>query len=270
MTIEQLLATLMSWAVNIAGRLIVGAIVLVVGFKLAKFTLKLITKSRVMNQLDPAVQSFTKNSVSIGLKVMILITVAGIIGINMASFITILGTVGVAVGLSLQGSLSNIAGGLIILIFKPFKIGDYITVDNASGTVKEIGIFYTHLTTTDNCKIIIPNSLISNETLVNTTEQDKRRVDINVTVDYNSDIQKVKDILLGIADNHPKIIDEPDKPIARVSNHGPNALEFVFRSWCKSEDYWSVKFDLLEAIKTEFDANGISIPYPQLDVHLDK
>lgn len=269
MNLETILASLTTWSVNIAGRLVLGAIVLVVGFKLAKLILKIISKSKVMNQLDPAVQSFTKNFASISMKVLILITVAGIIGINMASFITILGSVGVAVGLSLQGSLSNVAGGLIILIFKPFKIGDFITVDTASGTVKEIGIFYTHLTTADNCKIIIPNSVVSNETLINATEQDKRRVDITVTVNYDSDIQKVKDILLGIANNHPKVINEPAEPLARISNHGPNALEFVFRSWCKSEDYWTVKFDLLESIKVEFDANNIRIPYPQLDVHLD-
>lgn len=270
MTIEALLAALTAWAIKTAGRLILGSIVLFIGFRLSKFAIKLMDKSRIMGQMDPAVRSFVRNSASISMKVLILITVASIIGLNMTSFITILGTIGVAVGLSLQGSLSNIAGGLIILIFKPFKIGDFITVDNESGTVKEIGIFYTHLTTADNCKIIIPNSLVSNETLVNSTEQDKRRVDINVTVSYDCDMQKVKDILLGIANNHPKVINDPAEPMARVLNHGPNALEFTFRSWCKSEDYWNVKFDMLESIKTEFDANGISIPYPQLDVHLDK
>lgn len=269
MTIESLLTTLTAWIVNIAGRLVLGGIVLVIGFKLSKFALKLICKSRIMNQIDPAVQSFVKNFASIAMKVMVLITVASILGLNMASFITILGTVGVAVGLSLQGSLSNIAGGLIILIFKPFKIGDFITVDGSSGTVREIGIFYTHLTTVDNSKIIIPNSIVSNETLINATEQDIRRVDINVTVNYDCDIQKVKDILLGIANSHPQVLQEPAPPLARVASHGPNALEFAFRSWCKSDKYWDVKFDLLECIKTEFDKNGISIPYPQLDVHLN-
>lgn len=269
MNIESILSTLTGWAVNLSGRLILGGIVLIVGFKLSKILLKLIVKSPIMKQLDPAVQSFLKNSASIGMKVMVLITAASILGLNMTSFITLLGTVGVAVGLSLQGSLSNIAGGLIILIFKPFKIGDFITVDGSSGTVREIGIFYTHLTTADNSKIIIPNSIVSNETLVNATEQDIRRVDINVTVNYDSDIQKVKDILTGIANSHPDVLQEPAPPLARVASHGPNALEFAFRSWCKSENYWDVKFDLLESIKTEFDNNNISIPYPQLDVHLN-
>ncbi len=269
MTVEQLLNILASWAVSIASRLLLAGLVLFVGLKISKLIIKLMDKSRGLSKIDPAVRSFAKSSASIGMKVMVLITAASILGLNMTSFITILGTVGVAVGLSLQGSLSNIAGGLIILIFKPFKIGDFITVDGSSGTVREIGIFYTQLTTVDNSKIIIPNSVVSNETLVNATEQDIRRVDINVTVSYDSDIQKVKDILTGIANSHPDVLQEPAPPLARVASHGPNALEFAFRSWCKSENYWDVKFDMLESIKNEFDANGISIPYPQLDVHLE-
>ena len=229
----------------------------------------MIDRSKGLEKIDPAVRSFAKNSASIGMKVMVLITAASILGLNMTSFITLLGTVGVAVGLSLQGSLSNIAGGLIILIFKPFKIGDFITVDGSSGIVKEIGIFYTQLTTVDNVKIIVPNSVVSSETLTNASDQKIRRVDINVSVSYDSDIQKVKDILLDIANNHPDVLQEPAVPMARISAHGDNALEFAFRSWVKSENYWDVKFDMLEAIKNEFDKNGISIPYPQLDVHLD-
>ena len=152
---------------------------------------------------------------------------------------------------------------------KPFKIGDFITVDGSSGIVKEIGIFYTQLTTVDNVKIIVPNSVVSSETLTNASDQKIRRVDINVSVSYDQDIQKVKDILIDIANNHPDVLQEPAVPMARISAHGDNALEFAFRSWVKSENYWDVKFDMLEAIKNEFDKNGISIPYPQLDVHLD-
>lgn len=269
MTIEQLLTMLASWAVSIASRLVLTGIVLIVGFKIAKILTKMIDRSKGLEKIDPAVRSFAKNSASIGMKVMVLITAASILGLNMTSFITLLGTVGVAVGLSLQGSLSNIAGGLIILIFKPFKIGDFITVDGSSGTVKEIGIFYTQLTTIDNAKIIVPNSVVSSQTLTNVSDQKTRRVDINVSVSYDSDIQKVKDILLNIANSHPDVLQEPAVPMARVSAHSDNALEFAFRSWVKSENYWDVKFDMLEAIKKEFDKNGISIPYPQLDVHLD-
>lgn len=269
MNIEQMINMLISWAVSVAARLVLASIILFIGFKISKIILKSMDKSKGLNKIDPAVKSFIKNTASIGMKVMVLITAASILGLNMTSFITLLGTIGVAVGLSLQGSLSNIAGGLIILIFKPFKIGDFITVDGSSGIVKEIGIFYTHLTTVDNVKIIIPNSVVSNETLTNASDQKIRRVDITVTVSYDSDIQKVKDILLNIANNHPDVLQEPAPPLARISAHGDNSLEFAFRSWVKSENYWDVKFDMLETIKKEFDANGISIPYPQLDVHLD-
>lgn len=270
MNLESVLYTLSMYMVNFAGKLIFGAIVLTVGFKLSKLLLKLFTKGKVFNNLDPAVQSFLKSFISIALKVIVIITAAGVVGINMASFITVLGSMAVAIGLSLQGSLSNIAGGLIILIFKPFKIGDFITVGGESGYVSEIGSFYTHLTTIDNRKIIIPNSIVSNDKLINAPQEGKRRIDIDVSVGYDCDIEKVKNILLEIANSHPKVINEPEFPVARILNHGDNALEFTFRSWCKSEDYWNVRFDLLESIKREFDANNISIPYPQLDVHLDK
>ena len=269
MTIEKLINILISWVISAAARLVLAGIILFVGFKIAKILTKLLDKNKVLAKIDPAVRSFVKNTASIAMKVMVLISAASVLGLNMTSFITILGTIGVAVGLSLQGSLSNIAGGLIILVFKPFKIGDFVTVNGSSGIVKEIGIFYTHLTTADNVKIIIPNSVVSNETLTNASDQKTRRVDINVTVGYDSDIQKVKDILLNIANNHPDVLQEPAPPMARLSAHGDSALEFAFRSWVKSENYWDVKFDMLESIKNEFDANGISIPYPQLDVHLN-
>lgn len=270
MDTEYIISTLCTHATNIAAKLIFCALILLAGFKISKIIVKIVVKGRIFSTFEPAVQSFLKSFLSIAMKALVIITAAGVLGVNMASFITILGSVAVAIGLSLQGSLSNIAGGLIILIFKPFKIGDFITVDGESGMVSEIGIFYTHLTTADNRKIIIPNSVVTNDKLINASEQDKRRVDITITVSHNSDIESVKDILTNIAKSHPKVIDEPAPPMARLANYGDSALEFVFRSWCKSEDYWDVKFDLTEAVKSEFDKNNISIPYPQLDVHLDK
>ena len=267
---ENIISTLSVYAVDIAGKLILSIIILFIGLKLVKLIVKLITKGVIFQNLDPAVQTFLKSFLSIAFKVLVIITAAGVLGVNMASFITIFGSVAVAIGLSLQGSLSNIAGGLIILIFKPFKIGDFITVCGESGTVSEIGIFYTHLKTVDNKKIIIPNSNVTNDKLINASAQNIRRVDISVSVGYESDIDKVKNILTDIANAHPMVIDEPEPPLARLSNHGDSALEFAFRVWCKAENYWAVKFDLNETIKKEFDKNNISIPYPQLDVHIDK
>ncbi|MBO5060609.1 MAG: mechanosensitive ion channel [Clostridia bacterium] len=268
--IKRLIDMLSPIAVKFAGKLVAAAVVLFVGFKISKFAVKLLKSNKVFSKLDANVCSFLASFLSIAIKAIVLITVAGFIGIPMTSFITILGSMAVAVGLSLQGSLSNIAGGIIVLIFKPFVIGDFISTDGVDGTVTDIGIFYTKLTTSDNKRIVIPNSIVSNNVLVNTTHQTTRRVDIDITVAYDTDVRKTKEILLNIANSHQKVLREPDVPMARLSAHGDNALVIAFRVWCNTDDYWDVRFDLLEAVKEEFDKNNISIPYPQLDVHLDK
>lgn len=269
-SLEALFDTLTPYVVNFAGKLIVAILILVVGFKVAKVLVKFLTNSKAFSKMDPNVSSFLKNFLSIGVKTVIVITVAGILGIPMTSFITILGSLAVAIGLSLQGSLSNIAGGLIVLLFKPFAIGEYISVDGVEGTVSEIGLYYTYLKTPDNQKVVVPNAVISNNTLVNVTHQTTRRVDLQFSVSYDCDIEVVKDILLGIAQAHEKVFQTPEPPVARLSEHGDSALVFVLRCWCQSTDYWEVRFDLLEQVKVAFDKQGISIPYPQLDVHLDK
>ena len=231
--ISELIKTLTPFAVSIAGKIIAAVVILTVGFALAKFFVKSITKSKAFSKLDAGVASFLKSFMSICTKVLVVITVAGVIGIPMTSFITILGSMAVAIGLSLQGSLSNIAGGLLILLTRPFVINDFISVNGFDGTVTDIGLFYTKLTTPDNRKIVLPNSVVTGNALVNVTEQTNRRVDLDVTVSYGSDVEKVKAILLNLANNHPKVIKEPDAPVARLSAHGDSALVFTFRTWCK-------------------------------------
>ena len=267
--IKSLIETLTPIAVSLAGKIISAVLILTIGFSLAKILVKMFTKSKAFAKLDPGVSSFLKNFLSIGMKVLVIVTVAAVIGIPMTSFITILGSMAVAIGLSLQGSLSNIAGGLLILLTKPFVIGDFISVSGFDGTVADIGLFYTKLTTGDNRKVVLPNSVVSNNALVNVTEQKTRRIDLEITVDYNSDIEKVKGILLSVANAHDLVLKDP-APLARLSAHGDSALVFVYRTWCNKDDYWTVRFDLLETVKAEFDKEGISIPFPQLDVHLDK
>lgn len=269
-SIDTLFQTLTPYVVNIAGKLIISLIILIVGFKLTKYLVKLVTGSKLFSRMDKNVSSFFGSFLSIAVKVVIIITVAGILGIPMTSFITILGSMAVAIGLSLQGSLANIAGGLIILICKPFVIGDYVVVDGKEGSVSAIGLYYTHLKTIDNQDVIVPNAVVSNNTLTNVTHQTTRRVDLDITVSYDNDIDTVKDILLGIASAHPKVLHTPAEPTARLAQHGDHALVFTFRCWCNSEDYWDVRFDLLESVKKGFDKRGVSIPYPQLDVHLDR
>ena len=267
--IKEIIETLTPIVVSLAGKIVSAVLILVIGLALAKFLVKLVTKSTAFSKLDPGVASFLKSFLKISSKILVFVTVAAVIGIPMTSFITILGSMAVAIGLSLQGSLSNIAGGLLILLNKPFVVGDFISVSGYDGSVTDIGLFYTKLTTGDNRKVVLPNSLVSSNALVNVTEQKTRRVDLEVTVDYGSDVEKVKAILLGLAKEHSLVLKDP-APMARLSAHGDSALVFVFRTWCNKEDYWTVRFDLLESIKAGFDKEGISIPYPQLDVHLDK
>ena len=269
-SINTLVQTLTPYVIQITEKLIASLIVLIVGFKLTKYFVKWIKGSKAFSRMNQNVSSFFGSFLSIAIKAVIIITVAGILGIPMASFITVLGSMAVAIGLSLQGSLANIAGGLIILLCKPFVIGDYIVADGKEGHVTEIGLYYTHLKTIDNQDIVVPNAVVSNQTLTNVTHQLTRRIDLNIAVGYHNDIDTIKDILLGIAAAHPKVLTTPAEPMARLAEHGANALVFTFRCWCNTEDYWDVRFDLLESVKNSFDKLEISIPYPQLDVHLDK
>lgn len=269
-SLEAFLGLLTPYAVSIAWRLVAAFVILGVGFKLTKILVNLFLKSQAYSKLESNVGSFLKSFLSVGLKTLIVFTTAGVMGIPMTSFVTILGSLAVAIGLSLQGSLSNIAGGLIILLFKPFTIGEYISVDHVEGVVTEIGLYYTQLKSVDNQKIVVPNGIVSNQTMVNVTHQKTRRVDLSVRASYESDVETVKNILLGIANAHPKVLKNPEGPVARLSEHGECGLVYSFRCWCHSEDYWDVRFDLLEEIKKTFDQNNICIPYPQMDIHINQ
>ena len=242
---------------------------LIIGFKLVNILVKFIGRLNRVSALDRGVQTFLGNFIGIALKIVLLVAAAGTLGIHTTSFITIIGSAGVAIGLALQGSLSNIAGGIIILIFKPFKAGDFIETGDFSGTVEEIGLFYSKVRMLDNREVVIPNSELSGKTVKNIPSGSVRRADFVFSAGYESDIDKVKKILLDIAKNHPLVLDEP-APLARLCRHGESSLDFKFCVWCKAADYWDVFFDINEIVKKEFDKNNISIPYPQLDIHMDR
>lgn len=266
---EKTLEKFITLCTDGAIKIVFALLVLIIGFKVVKIVAGCMAKSRALEKIDPAVRTFLMSFIKIMLKIIIVISAAGILGVPMTSFITILGSAGVAIGLALQGSLSNIAGGLIILIFKPFNVGDFIDFSDGAGVVKSIGIFYTKIVTGDNKLIIVPNGAITNQSLVNASGCDERRVDFTFSTGYECDVEKVKEILLSIAQNHDKIKSTP-APVARLMNHGESSLDFAFRVWCDSADYWDVYFDVEEQVKQEFDKNGISIPYPQMDVHVVK
>lgn len=267
---DDIIKTVSSFSISIVTKIIGALIVLIIGFKLINILSNMIAKNKFVMNIEHGFQTFLKSLVNISLKVLVVLTAASIIGIPLTSFITILGSIAVAIGLSLQGSLSNFAGGLIILAFKPFVIGDHIEVDGKEGDVTDIGIFYTVIKTFDYSKIVIPNSVVTNRLLVNRTIEKVRMVYLDISVAYDSDIEKVKRILLDIANRNELVLKEPKAPIARLNEHNKSSLNFTFRCCCKTEDYWDLKFSLLEEVKKEFDKNNIKIPYQQIDIHMDE
>lgn len=256
---------LTSWGI----KLLVAILVLVIGIKLVKVFVKFIKTSKKLDKLDESLRSFLSSFSSILLYFVLIITVAMILGVPATSFITILASCGVAIGLALQGSLSNFAGGIMILLFKPFKVGDYIEASGESGTVVEISVVYTVLLTPDNKRITVPNGSLTNSVIKNYSSEELRRVDMTFSTGYECDIEKTKKIIAEVINNHPKALKDPE-PFIRVSEHADSALTYVVRVWCKSENYWDVNFDIIEGVKEAFDKNDITIPYPQVDVHVSK
>lgn len=250
-------------------KIVMALLVLLIGHKLIKVLKKWILTSHKLNKVDVGVRSFLSSFAKIALYIVLFITVAMILGIPTTSFITALASCGVAIGLAMQGSLSNFAGGIMILIFKPFKVGDYIKTADASGTVEEITVVYTILKTVDNKMITIPNGTITNAVIENYSAHSTRRVDIDFNVEYNCDVDKVKAVLMDIMKSNPMIFSDPE-PFARVSAGNDNNLTYTVRAWCKTEDYWDVNYDLREKVKKEFEAQGIDIPVPKVDIKVQQ
>ncbi len=250
------------------GPAVVGALItLVVGLWLIGYFTAALRKAFTKGQMEETLRNFLLSLINNGLKVLLLISVAQKLGFETTSFIAVLGAAGLAIGLALQGALANFAGGVLILIFRPYKVGDFIEAAGHSGVVRGIQIFSTVMTTGDNKTIIIPNGAISNSPITNYSTQETRRVDIVFGIGYDDDLKKAKTLLGEIIAADERILKDPE-PLIVLSNLGDSTVDITTRSWVKAADYWSVHFDLLESVKMAFDDNGISIPYPQTDVHL--
>jgi small conductance mechanosensitive channel len=219
--------------------------------------------------VDETLVSFIVNLTYIVLMTFIIIAALGQLGVQTASFVAVLGAAGLAVGLALQGSLANFAAGVLMIIFKPFKVGDFIEAGGTSGVVEEIGIFTTELKSPDNKKVIIPNAKVTGDNIVNYTAKDKRRVDIIAGVSYEDDLDKVRKVLEEIITDDERILEDPS-PTIGVLELADSSVNFVVRPWVKTADYWDVFFSTQEKIKKRFDAEGITIPFPQRDVHVYK
>lgn len=218
-------------------------------------------------EVDPTLIPFLSSIFNIGLKIMVIISVASMVGIQTTSFVAVIGAAGLAVGLALQGSLSNFAGGVLIILFRPYRVGDFIEAQGQAGTVNAIQILYTILKSPDNKTIVIPNSAMMGGSITNYSIEDNRRLDLVFGVSYADDIQKVKQVLTKMANDDERVLQDP-APFINIKEMADSSVNFLFRVWVKKEDYWPLTFDMQERVKATFDKEGISIPFPQRDVHL--
>ena len=267
--VGQYIQKLTDWCMSKLGSIVVAVIFMVVCFKLVKLLLRILRKSFERSKLDPSVAGFFISAVKIVLNVLIVLTAASIVGFQITSFITILGTAGVTLGRALPGSLSNVAGGLLILILKPFRVGDYIVENNThcEGTVVSIDIFYTRLITFDNKSVVIPNGNISNTSLVNVTEHDMRRVDIPFSVAYDSDMEKVKRVTIETIKDVDGYL--PDEQILfYIDEFADSGINMYVKFYATIEKFFDAKWDAMWKLKKAFDENDIEIPFNQMDVHM--
>ena len=246
---------LMALLIFLIGKWITNKIVVVLGKVLRK-----------VKGMDETLIKFLENIVYYALMIVVILTALGKLGVETTSFLAILGAAGLAIGLALKDSLGNFASGVMIILFKPFKVGDLVTAAGVTGNVSEVGIFSSVFITADNQKIIVPNGAITSGTITNVNALDTRRVDLVVGISYDDDIKKVKEILTNILNSNEKVLIEKGITIA-VSELADSSVNFVVRAWTNTSDYWDVKFGLTESIKTTFDKEGITIPYPQQDVY---
>jgi small conductance mechanosensitive channel len=263
---EQLLELVWLWGPKV----LTAIITLVVGLWIIGIVIRSFNKMMTKRDVDASLRPFLKSLLSTLLKIMLFISVIGMVGIEATSFVAVLGAAGLAVGLALQGTLQNFAGGVIILLIKPFKVGDWIDTPNHSGTVHAIHIFNTYLKTPDNKTIIIPNGGLANSSLTNYSSEPKRRVDWIFGVGYGDSTQKTRDTLMELINADERIISDPAPPFIALSELGDSSVNFVVRVWVEAADYWGVKFDMNEKVYNKFNEVGLNIPFPQMDVHVHK
>lgn len=259
---EKALELLLTWGPKV----VLAILILVVGIIIINSFSRFLKRFMKKREVDPTLVPFLVGLVSTLLKVMLIISVVDIVGIKTTSFVAILGAAGLAIGLALQGSLANFAGGVLILIFKPYTVGDYIEAQGEAGTVKAVQIFNTVLNTPDNRKVIIPNGAVSSGTITNFSAEETRRMDLIFGIGYNDDLEKAKNVLKDMADADERILPDPT-PFIGVSELGDSSVNLVVRIWCKKEDYWNIHFDWQNNVKLRFDKENISIPYPHRTVY---
>lgn len=248
-------------------RLAAAGLLLFIGSKLIKFLMNRFKRSKLYQKMDPGLASFMASGSRIVLYIILILMCFGVLGIETASFLALFTSGGVAIGLAFQGAVTNLAGGVMILLFHPFRVGDYIETTEIAGTVNAISVLYTVVLTPDNKRVTVPNGSLTNAAITNYSAEGQRRVELTFSVSYDCDIDKVKQILLSVAESDPKSLKVP-APLARMKTQSASSLDFVLRVWCAPENYWDLYFDLNENVKKALDEAGMEIPFPQMDVHM--
>ncbi len=265
--LEGYLATGYDLAISYGLKILLAVVVLIIGLWIIKAVLKALGRNLEKKDVDPTLRQFLGSLLSMLLKIMLIISVISMLGVEMTSFIAILAAAGLAVGMALSGTLQNFAGGAMLVLFKPFKVGDFIDAQGYMGTVKEIQIFNTILKTPDNKTIIIPNGGLSTSAMTNFSTEPQRRVDFTFGIGYGDDIDKAKKVIEGLIAADDRILKDP-APFIAVSELADSSVNFVVRVWAEAGNYWGIFFDMTENVKKTFDKEGISIPFPQTDVHI--
>lgn len=267
--LDGIIETISGLAVTYGLKLLLALVTLVIGLWIIKLIMKAIGRNMEKRDVDATLRQFLGSLLSMILKILLIITVISMMGVEMTSFVAILAAAGFAIGMALSGTLQNFAGGVMLVIFKPFKVGDFIDAQGYMGTVKEIQIFNTILKTPDNKTIILPNGGLSTSSMTNFSTEPTRRVDFTFGIGYGDDIDKAKSVIEGLIKQDDRIFTDP-APFIAVSELADSSVNFAVRVWANAGDYWGIFFDLTEKVKKAFDKEGISIPFPQTDVHVYK
>lgn len=264
---NNILTTVINWATTAGLRLVLALVILFVSFKVINFVARKIEKSGETGKLDKTLARTFAYIFRLGLKCLVAICMVGFVGIDTSGLAALVVSLGACVGLALNGALSNLAGGILIILTRPFRVDDFIEAQGYSGTVEDIHITTTKIRTVDNKVVYIPNGPLSSGTIVNYSVKDTRRVDFTFSIGYGDDFERAKAIVMDICTSHELVLKDP-APMVRICEHGASSINLVTRVWVNSGDYWTVNFDILEAVKAAFDKEGIEIPFNQLDVHV--
>ncbi len=267
--VGKILDTLLSWGLNTGLKIIISVIILIVGFRIINVIARKIEKRFNTDKFDKTLVRTLSYVGKVAAKALVVICIIGYLGIDTSGLTALVTSLGVCVGLAVNGALSNFAGGVLIIFTRPFKVDDYIEVEGAevSGTVEDIHIVCTKLRTPDNKVIYVPNGTLSNSSIINYSEKETRRVDFTFSISYDDDAEKAKALIMEICKANELVFDDP-APFVRVGEYANSSINIVARVWTKTDDYWTVKYDILEAVKKKFDENSITVPYNQIDLHI--